>query len=140
MSKNNKSTRKEQYIEKRKSLISLSQLVRPLVEEGEFNSINEALKEQYIEQNPNIKEFRTFGQWKQDGATVRKGESAHLIWGQPRRVEQAPEDSEEPEEFKYWPICYLFADTQVYKPEEKQEAKPEPQRAEQPEPVNGDDL
>jgi hypothetical protein len=37
-----------------------------------------------------------------------------------------PEGSEEPEEYKYWPLCYLFADTQVYKREGGQEpAKPE---------------
>ena len=141
MSKNSKTTRKEQYIEKRKALIELSNLVRPLVQEGEFDTVNEAIKEQYIEQHPEIEEFKTFNQWKEDGATVRKGEKAFLVWGQPRKIEQVPEGSDEPEEFKYWPVCYLFGNTQVYKPSEKETQDQYPQPSFEPaETVNGDDL
>lgn len=140
MSKNTKTTKKEQYIEKRKALIALSNLVRPLVQEGEFDTVNEAIKEQYMEENPEIEEFKTFNQWKQEGATVRKGQKAFLVWGQPRKVEQVPEGSDEPEEFKYWPVCYLFGNTQVYKPSEKeQKLQPRPE-VEPVEAVNGDDL
>ena len=139
MSKNSKSDRKQQFIEKRKALIALSQVVRILVKEGACDSVNEGIKESYMEQNTDISEFKTFRQWKEEGATVRKGEKAYLVWGQPRKVEQVPEGSTEPEEFKYWPVCYLFADTQIYKPSESKE-QPTPQVFEQVETVNGDEL
>lgn len=139
MSKNSKLSRKEQFIEKRKALIALSKMVRPLVEQGEFDTVNEAIKEQYLDLNTEITEFKTFGQWKQEGATVRKGEKAFLVWGQPRKIEQVPEGSDEPEEFKYWPVCYLFANTQVHIPDQniKQHV---PQPVEEMETVNGDDI
>lgn len=141
MSKNSKTDKKAQYIEKRKTLIALSKAVRPLVEAGEFDTVNEAIKEQYIEQHPDIEEFKTFNQWKQEGATVRKGEKAFLVWGQPRRAEQVPDGADEPEEYKYWPLCYLFADTQVFKPEGQKQQHPAPQpEVEELATVNGDEI
>jgi hypothetical protein len=123
MSKDKTNSRKEQYNERRKQLITLSVTMRQLVESGEVESVNEGLKELYIDENPEIKEFKTFRQWKEEGATVHKGEKAFLVWGQPRRVEQTTEASEEPEEYKYWPICYLFANTQVITAKEKEDHK-----------------
>ena len=117
MSKSTELTRKEQYLKKRKDLIDLSNIIRAAVKAGVYDSVNEGLKEIYQETNPEIEEFKTFGQWKEEGATVRKGQTAFLIWGQPRKASQVPEGATEPEEFKYWPVCYLFANTQVYKPE-----------------------
>lgn len=140
MSKDIESTRKEQYLKKRKELIELSKFVRMGVKSGAYDSVNEGLKEIYQETNPEIEEFKTFGQWKEEGATVRKGQTAFLIWGQPRKVSQVPDGATEPEEFKFWPLCYLFANTQVYKPE----VKPEPETNNQPEPeletVSGDEY
>lgn len=140
MSKDTDSTRKEQYLKKRKELIELSKFVRMGVKSGAYDSVNEGLKEIYMETNPEIAEFKTFWQWKEEGATVRKGEKAFLIWGQPRKGSQVPEGTSEPEEYKYWPVCYLFANTQVYKPE----ARPEPETKHEPEPeletVSGDEY
>lgn len=140
MSKDTESTRKEQYLKKRKELIELSKFVRMGVKSGAYDSVNEGLKEIYQETNTEIQEFKTFWQWKDEGATVRKGEKAFLIWGQPRKGSQVPEGTSEPEEYKYWPVCYLFANTQVYKPE----AKPEPEAQHEPEPeletVSGDEY
>lgn len=140
MSKDKELTRKEQYLLKRKSLIELSKYIRLGVKEGIYDSVNEGLKEIYQETNPEIQEFKTFGQWKQDGATVRKGQTAFLIWGQPRQVSQVPEGATEPEEFKYWPICYLFANTQVYKPAAEPEPQPEPVNEMEPATVSGDEY
>lgn len=140
MSKSTKSDRKEQYLKNRKTLIELSQVIRIGVKEGAFDSVNEGLKECYMKQNPDIDEFKTFQQWKQEGATVRRGEKAFLIWGQPRQVEQVPEGSNEPEEFKYWPLCYLFSNRQVYKPSDKDGQEQTEQEPELSEAVNGDDL
>lgn len=121
MSKFKTNQRKEQFLQNRKTLIAISQALRLLVKEGAIESVNEGLKDIYIEKDPAIKEFKTFHQWKEEGATVRKGEKAFLIWGQPRRGEQVPEGSNEPEEYKYWPICYLFANTQVITANEMKE-------------------
>lgn len=100
------------YQENRKRLKEQSKLVKPLIECGEYNSVNEALKEAVIfEQNPEITKLNTFEQWKKQGFSVKKGEKAFLVWGSPRTI---PQD-EENDEFKYWPICYLFGNTQVEK-------------------------
>lgn len=110
---------KEKYQENRKKLIELSQGARALIETGEYATVNEALIGVYAEENEGIEKFKTFGQWKNDGYTIVKGSTAFLVWGQPRKVEQVPEGADEPEEFKYWPLCYLFANTQVFKPGEE---------------------
>lgn len=121
MNKSTTKQRKEQFLQNRKTLIAISQGLRILVKQGAIDSVNEGLKDRYIEEHPAIQEFKTFHQWKEEGATVRKGEKAFLIWGQPRRGEQMPEGSNEPEEYKYWPICYLFANTQVITAEQMKE-------------------
>jgi len=102
--------------------------------------VNEGLKEIYQETNPEIEEFKTFWQWKEEGATVRKGEKAFLIWGQPRKASQVPDGATEPEEFKYWPVCYLFANTQVYKPEAKPEQETQPEPEQELATVSGDEY
>ena len=130
MDKSTTKTRKEQYLISRKSLIAMSQTLRLLVKEGAIDSVNDGLKDLYTEQNPTIKEFKTFHQWKDTGATVRKGEKAFLVWGQPRHIEQVPEGSSEPEEFKYWPICYLFANTQVVTADQMKEHREKVSRPE----------
>jgi len=125
MSKSNEKSRKEQYMENRKKLIALSQVIRLAVKDGIYDTVNEGLREMYEESNEEISDFNTFNQWKEQGYTIKKGSKAFLFWGQPRKISQVPEGSSEPEEFKYWPICYLFADTQVFKAEtEKAEAQP----------------
>ena len=132
MNKSNKTTRKEQYIENRKKLIAQSQAIRILVKEGAYNTVNDGLRETYEENDSDIEEFNTFNQWKEEGYTIKKGSKAFLFWGQPRKYEQTPEGADEPEEFKYWPLCYLFANTQVFKkgetpedPQAESESKPQ---------------
>ncbi len=127
MNKDKQKSRKEQYIQNRKTLIALSQVIRLAVKDGIYDTVNEGLRETYEEGNEEISEFNTFNQWKAQGYTIKKGSKAFLFWGQPRKVSQVPEGSTEPEEFKYWPICYLFADTQVIKPKQT-ELHPEPRR------------
>lgn len=125
MSKDIKNSRKEQYMENRKKLIGLSQVIRLAVKEGVFDTVNEGLREMYEETDEEITDFNTFNQWKEQGYTIKKGSKAFLFWGQPRKISQVPEGSNEPEEFKYWPICYLFTDTQVFKADtEKAETQP----------------
>ena len=134
MSKDTKTTRREKFLEKRKQLIALSQLMRELIEAGEVETVNEGLIETYKEQNPGAEEFNTFNQWKEKGFTIIKGSTAFVVWGQPRKAEQTPEGSDEPEEYKYWPLCYLFSNEQVFKKGETEEktSEPKPQRQSNP--------
>ena len=111
----------EQYKANRAALIALSANLRILVKSGAYDSINEGLTDIYSKSDQAINEFNTFWQWKDKGYTIVKGSKAFLIWGQPRKGSQIPEGSTEPDEYKYWPICYLFANTQVFKPEHKTE-------------------
>ena len=105
----------ESYKKNRENLIALSTGARLLVKEGEADSVNEVLIDMYKQDNPEIKEFNTFHQWKKLGKTIKKGSKAFLVWAQPKDVKkQEPQpDTGETEEYQYWPICYLFADTQV---------------------------
>lgn len=91
-------------------------------------------------------EFNTFNQWKTQNATVKKGEKAFLIWGQPVRKFEKPEDAppeqEETEKYKFFPLCYLFSDKQVrfaedYREKESSEAPEQPQEYE---PINLDEY
>lgn len=92
---------------KREKLKQLSQQVKPAVLEGEFETVNEALIDLY-EDNEN-QEFHTFHDWKKQGKKILKGSAAFVIWGKPRKVAQAEDD----DEYKYWPVCYLFSNAQV---------------------------
>lgn len=124
MNKNSKKSKQDQYKANRKKLIELSKFIRPMVAEGMYDTVNDRLREIYEEENPDIVEFNTFNQWKKQGYTILKGSKAYLFWGQPRKVEQAPEGEEEPQEFKFYPLAYLFSNLQVIKPtpENKQTA------------------
>jgi hypothetical protein len=133
MSKDIKKDKKEQFIANRKALIALSVVMRQLVEIGEADSVNEGLIDMYKSENEGVTEFKTFGEWKREGCTIKKGSKAFFVWGQLRKVSQVPEGSEEPDEYNYWPICYLFANTQVITAQEKAEHK---KKTEQPETAN----
>ena len=124
----------ERYIENRKNLISLSKLARMLIEIGEADSVNDGLLTLYDKEQGQICEYNTFHQWKDKGYTILKGSKAFSVWGQPRNASQTPEGAEEPEEYKYWPVCYLFSELQVTKPEPT-EAQPEQEPEAEPEPV-----
>jgi len=87
----------------------------------------------YKKDNPEITEFKKFREWKQEGATVRKGAKAFVIWGQPvaaqRREEAKQKGQPQPEtdqaDETRFPMCYIFADTQVLTKEAKEAAKME---------------
>jgi len=73
---------------------------------------NEALKMQYLAQNPEIKIFKTFTEWKREGYSVVKGAKGFQFWSNPiKTTKQAPDG--ETKESKFFKVVYLFADTQV---------------------------
>jgi hypothetical protein len=69
-------------------------------------------------------EFNTFHQWKEKGATIKKGSKAFVIWGQPvgrqraEKTEAKGEPQEEDNEYEFFPLCFLFSDKQVITAEE----------------------
>jgi antirestriction protein ArdC len=72
-------------------------------------------------------EFNTFNQWKEKGATIKKGAKAFLVWGQPKGTKKSQDDQsqdnqeneeEGEEENSFFPLCYLFSDKQVTTAEE----------------------
>ena len=72
--------------------------------------------------------FKKFNEWKHEGATVKKGEKAYPIWGQPigkQKAEEAKSKGETytptEEEIERYPLCYVFSNLQV-RPIERKEA------------------
>ena len=82
----------------------------------------------FVFKTEGITDFKKFNEWKQEGASVKKGEKAFPIWGQPigkQKEEEAKSKGENyqasADEYDLFPICYLFSNLQV-KPIERKEA------------------
>lgn len=102
----------DEFKAKREELKELSKLVKMKMQHEitDASTINEGLIEIYSN-GKNI-EFNTFYQWKEKGFSIVKGSKAYLVWGKPKKLPvKEPEDKED--EFKYWPVCYLFSSDQV---------------------------
>jgi len=74
----------------------------------------------FIYKKEGITDFKKFNEWKQEGATVRKGEKAFPIWGQPIGKQKEDEAQSKGEEYtanelenRHYPICYVFSNLQV---------------------------
>lgn len=82
------------------------------MEIGELDAatINEGLIEHY--KKGGHEQFKTFGQWKDSGFSIKKGSKAFLVWGSPREIVH-PDPENNDDEFRYFPLCYLFSDLQV---------------------------
>ena len=117
---------REARLLKRQQLKTLSQSLVARREMGEYmgnedDTVNGLLRFHYACKG--YTNLKTFKEWKEAGYTVRKGEKALLIWGMPitskaekQRIEELKKQGreEEPKE-DFFPLCYLFADSQVHK-------------------------
>jgi len=95
----------------------------------------------FIYDTGGAKEFKTFMQWKHEGATIKKGEKALIVWGQPlgSRAEdegKAPEDSDS----LFFPLCYLFSENQVRKAEENAKEEAETRQEQEPEQIHAETI
>lgn len=100
------------FKENREKLKGMSRAIKMLIKEGVYDSVNEGLAELYKQEGHT--ELKKFWDWKKEGKTIRKGEKALLLWGQPRNAkkkEQPPEG--ESDEFEFFPVCYVFSNLQV---------------------------
>lgn len=81
------------------------------------------LKHIYI--TDGAEEFNTFNQWKAKGATIKKGSKAFAVWGQPigKKAADKKEETEEADEYEFFPMCFLFSDKQVITAEEQEAEK-----------------
>lgn len=98
----------------RKQLIALSQQAKQLIENSPVPlTVNQALVMIYKDQTE-AEEFKTFKQWKEDGYLVIKGQSSFRVWGKPLKAsKQQPDNPDEQQEYKLWPMCCLFSNLQV---------------------------
>jgi hypothetical protein len=103
----------DSYKENRETLKAISRPAQQLVKAGAYNSVNEVLIDMYKEKHPEIQRFETFHNWKRLGKTILKGSKAFLIWGQPKNMKPKEATATDADEFQFFPMCYLFADTQV---------------------------
>jgi len=121
-------TRKEEYQEKRKKLSELTAHYRKVrnakAEEAKTTAealhwlsrtLNSFIVEDYQRQQGEG-EFNTFHQWKEKNRTIKKGEKGWPIWGQPlgsRADEEKQSEDQDAENMKYFPLCYLFHESQT---------------------------
>jgi hypothetical protein len=105
---------KQQIQEKRKELSALSKIVKMGIAAGMYESVNEGLAEMYRQEGHT--ELNSFRQWLKLGMVVKRGEKALLIWGEPRKggKQEIPTNGE-PDEYKFFPLAYVFSNLQVEK-------------------------
>jgi hypothetical protein len=96
----------------REQLKALSKAAKLLVQGGIFDNVNEAIIETVYNDKQNHT-FKTFNQWISEGYKIIKGSKAYPIWAKPKKGQNHTEG--EKDEYKFFPICYLFSNTQVTK-------------------------
>lgn len=77
--------------------------------------INQILLEQFYKNSMHT-EFKSFKGWMKEGKTVRKGESAFLLWGKPKeRKEDGTEQPimEDENGNMFYPLSFIFSNAQV---------------------------
>ena len=112
-------TEKLSFQEKRENLKAISKIAQMAIKNGatEAQTVNEFVTDHYKSENPGIEEFDTFHQWKDKGFKIKKGSTAFVVWGSPRKGKlEEPvmkSDGKEDDEFEFFPLCYLFSNQQV---------------------------
>ena len=104
--------------QKRQHLAELSRVIKMKIQQGVTSAanVNEGLIEFYSEGED--LEFNTFFEWKKLGYSIKKGSKAFLVWGKPRKIpviNTEKDSDQEEDEFKFWPVAYLFSEKQVEK-------------------------
>ncbi|MDR0863700.1 MAG: hypothetical protein LBO74_02055 [Candidatus Symbiothrix sp.] len=106
---------KSKIQEKRDYLKALSQGLKVLKKEGAIETINEGLKALYAERGH--LELKTLNQWNKVGKRIKKGETALLLWAQPKKITPNPKNQTNPEnqedEMNFYPICFVFSNKQI---------------------------
>jgi len=70
----------------------------------------------------NCEIFKTFHDWKKEGFKVKKNEKSYRVWGKPIKARKTTDEKDgEKDEFRMFPMCCLFNESQV----EKLDSNPE---------------
>jgi len=108
---------KEEMQIKRQALKDPSKAVMSLIEMEQAATVNEALVLHYAEQGHHT--IKSYRKWREEGFQVRKGEKALLLWGEPiKTANQEKKQDNEKDEFKFYPLAYVFSQLQVDKVKE----------------------
>jgi hypothetical protein len=96
--------------ERRENLKKTSKTVKELMEAGKIKAtnLNNALLESYNGKKKN-QVWLTLELWQTAGYSVRKGETAQMIWGK----KQESTNKETGEAYSYFQIVFVFNNTQV---------------------------
>lgn len=115
----NKETRSANAKERRDQLKTLSNKLKGdnalLMLKDPTLTVNDLLVE-YYKQKCNVKELKTYEQWKNFGFQVKRGELSFMVWGTPRTIKftNKQDPAAEPEEKDdFFPVCHLFDSSQV---------------------------
>jgi len=116
----------EKAREKREKLKAISKKAKEIHElilkEGVI-TVNDMIMT-YIYNEKGKLTFKSFKGWKKEGFSVKKGEKAFLLWGQPLGIEKQEEGAKakpeikevgegEQEEDSFFPVAYVFSSNQV---------------------------
>jgi hypothetical protein len=129
--------------ERKAALRETSNTVEDLMKNGKIKAtnLNDGLLAFYNGKSKN-KVWMTLEQWQTAGYSVRKGETAQMIWG--KKIDKTNDAGEA---FSYFPILFVFSNSQVDRTVKnfnsaavKSEAVPSAESDTVYGPVTGDDL
>lgn len=107
---------REETKQKRKALSDLSRVVKMGIAAGIYESVNEGLVDIYRKEGH--EEIHSFKKWLELGMVVKKGEKALLLWGEPQKNKRQDKETKpgtEADEYKFFPLAYVFSNLQVEK-------------------------
>lgn len=105
---------KEQYKERRTNLIALSNIAKQMrAATGQEEQTLNFFIVNFIYQKETPGVYNTFQEWKRLNKTIKKGEKGFAIWGQPIATKGKKQATEEETDMEYFPLCYLFHESQV---------------------------
>ena len=116
----------EKMLKKRNYLKGISDEALNMAKGTEFEGMTVNAQIMRFIHNPTGElEFRSFRKWKENGFTVKKGEKAFLLWGQPinknaDRLETLYNLDDAEREDIFFPVAYVFSSAQVRKVEKKE--------------------
>lgn len=107
------------FKEKKADLKILSRSLKPLVENGSFKKLNDALVNHYQENNQELS-FNTYKQWEKLGYKPIKGMDYFLVWGRPITINHpSKKQNEDTDEMDFFPVAFLWSSEQVRAIEKK---------------------
>jgi len=106
----------------REMLKTISAQIHLLVESGQFATVNEAVIETcYKSEEHQV--FKKFHEWKDEGKKIKKGSKGFPVWSRPLDIKKDEKHPDLEKDIKYYPICYLFSNSQVEEPTPEMESK-----------------